>query len=294
MADEWLAGGFQISEAKIFARKLEELEIAYISVTAGSHESFFLPHAMNQSRKEGYSAGLAAEITEVVSSTPVIATGRIVRPTLAEEILRDNKADLIGLARTLFADPLWPNKVFEGREKDIHFCRCCNACVMCVIKDEPVMCSSWNRFKRANIEIQLKQKKTMWNKVLIAVDDSESSLEAVEYAGHMIGREQKITLFSILDTEHGIKTAEKKRAELLAQAKGHLQGTGINETDIQIKIARKKNGVAEDILEEVKKGEYGSIILGKSSVSRAHQLLHGSISNYIVAHAKDCGVWVID
>jgi 2,4-dienoyl-CoA reductase-like NADH-dependent reductase (Old Yellow Enzyme family)/nucleotide-binding universal stress UspA family protein len=294
LADEWLAGGFQISEAKIFARKLEELEIAYISVTAGSHESFFLPHAMNQSRKEGYSAGLAAEITEVVSSTPVIATGRIVRPTLAEEILRDNKADLIGLARTLFADPLWPNKVFEGREKDIHFCRCCNACVMCVIKDEPVMCSSWNRFKRANIEIQLKQKKTMWNKVLIAVDDSESSLEAVEYAGHMIGREQKITLFSILDTEHGIKTAEKKRAELLAQAKGHLQGTGINETDIQIKIARKKNGVAEDILEEVKKGEYGSIILGKSSVSRAHQLLHGSISNYIVAHAKDCGVWVID
>ena len=295
LADEWLAGGLHIREAKIFAKNLEELGIAYISVTAGSHESFFLPHVMNQARKEAYVAGLAAEMREVVSSTPVIATGRIVRPALAEEILRDNKADLIGLARVLFADPLWPNKVFEGREKDIHFCRCCNECVLCVIKDEPVMCSRWNKFKRANIDIQLKQKRRKWEKVLIAMDDSEGSLEAVEYAGHMIGREQRVTLFSVLDIEHGIEAAEKKREKLLAQAKGHLKRTGMNESDIQIKIARKKKGVAEDILEEVNKGEYGSIILGKGSASRTRQLLFSSsISNYIVQHARACGVWVID
>jgi len=159
MADELLAGGLHVKEAKIFANKLEKLGIAYISVTAGSHESFFLRHVMNQTRKEGYANSLAAEIKAAVSSTPVITTGRIIRPAFAEEILRDNKADLIGLARTLFADPLWPNKVLEGREKNILFCNCCNACLLCVIKDEPVICSMCDNSKKTNINLQLKQEK---------------------------------------------------------------------------------------------------------------------------------------
>lgn len=293
LADEWLAGGFDIKEARIFAQNLEKLGVAYLSVTAGTYESFFLPQIMNQFRKEGYITPLAKQITEVVS-TPVIAAGRIVRPALAEQILRNNEADLIGLARTLFADPLWPNKVLEGRESEIIFCRNCNTCLLCAIKDEPVICGRWDKFKRMNLDIQLKQKRKKWEKILIAMDDSEDSLEAIEYAGHMIGKGQKVTLFNVLTTEREIEIAKKKVEGLLAQAKGHLQDTGIDENDIEIKVAIKKKGVAEDILEEVKKGEYGSVILGKRGVSKAHKLLFGSISNYIVQHAKDCGVWVID
>ena len=157
LADELLAGGLHVREAKIFASQLEKLEIAYISVTAGSHESFILRNVINQTRKEGYVGNLAAEIKAAVSSTPIITAGRIIRPVFAEEMLRDNKADLIGLARTLFADPLWPNKVFEGKERNILFCNCCNACLLCVIKDEPVICSRWDNSKRTNIAIQLKQ-----------------------------------------------------------------------------------------------------------------------------------------
>ena len=293
LADEWLPGGFDIKEARIFAQNLEKLGVAYLSVTAGIYESFFLPETTNQFRKEGYITPLAKQITEVVL-TPLVATGRIVRPTLAEEMLRNNEADLIGLARTLFADPLWPNKVSEGRESEIVFCRCCNTCLLCVIKDEPAICATWDKFKRMNLDIQLKQKRKKWEKILIAMDDSEDSLKAVEYACHMISKGQKVTLFNVLTTERGIEIAEKKVEGLLAQTKGYLQGTGINENDIEIKVAIKKKGVAEDILEEVKKGEYGSIILGKRHVSRTRQLLFGSISNYIVQHAKDCGVWVID
>jgi 2,4-dienoyl-CoA reductase-like NADH-dependent reductase (Old Yellow Enzyme family) len=156
LADELLAGGLHIKESKIFAGKLEKLEIAYISVTAGSHESFILRNVMNQTRKEGYVGNLAAEIKAAVSSTPIITAGRIIRPVFAEEMLRDNKTDLIGLARTLFADPLWPNKVFDGKERDILFCSCCNECLLCVIKDKPVICSKWDNSKRTNIDIQLK------------------------------------------------------------------------------------------------------------------------------------------
>jgi len=294
LADEWLPGGFDIKEAKIFAQNLERLGVAYVSVTAGTYESFFLPEIMNRLREEGYAAHLAGQITEVVSTTPVVAAGRIVRPALAEKILRNNEADLIGLARGLFADPLWPNKVFERKESKIVFCTCCNTCLVCVIKGEPVICGRWGKFKKMNLDIQLKEKRKKWEKILISMDDSEDSLEAVEYAGHMIGNDQKITLFNVLTSEREIEIAKKKMEALLAQAKGQLQGTGINENDIEIKVAIKKKGVSHDILEEVKKGEYGSIILGKGSASRTHQLLFGSISNYIVQHAKDCGVWVID
>ena len=159
LAKEWLGDGFDVGEAKIFAKNLEKRGVAYLSVTAGSHESFFLPYAMNQSRKEGYTAPLARQIIEVVSTTPVIATGRIVRPSLAEEILGNNEAHLIGLARTLFADPLWPTKVLEGRENEIVCCKCCNTCLLCVIKDEPVVCGQWDEFKRINLDVQLGQKR---------------------------------------------------------------------------------------------------------------------------------------
>ena len=176
LADEWLSRGFDTGQAKIFAQNLEKLAIAYLSVTAGTYESFFLPEIMNQSRKEGYIVPLARQITEVVSSTPVIVAGRIVRPALAEEILRNGEADLVGLARSLFADPLWPSKVMEGREDKIAFCRCCYGCLLSVINDEPVTCRRWDKFRRVNVGIQLKQKKKKWEKILIAVDDSEDSL----------------------------------------------------------------------------------------------------------------------
>ena len=292
LADECLAGGLDIEEAKIFAQNLERLGIAYVSVTAGTYESFFLPEIINRCRKEGYITDLARPIKEVVSTTPVIAAGRIIRPAIAEKILRSNEADLIGLARTLFADPHWPNKVFEGKESEIVFCRCCNTCFLCVIKDEPVICARWDKFEKMKLHIELEQKRKKWEKVLIAMDDSEGSVAAVKYAGHMIDKGQKVTLFNVLTTEHGIETAKKEMEDFLAQVKGHLQDMGMN--DIEIKIATKEKGVAEDILEEVERGEYGSIIVGKRGISRARQLLFGSVSSYIVQHAEDCGVWVID
>jgi 2,4-dienoyl-CoA reductase-like NADH-dependent reductase (Old Yellow Enzyme family)/nucleotide-binding universal stress UspA family protein len=294
LADEWLADGFGFEEAKVFAERLEFLGIAYLSVTAGTYESFFLPEIMNQSRKEGYLASLAGQIKSAVSATPVIVAGRIIGPLLAEEILRNNDSDLIGLARTLFTDPQWPNKVAEGKENEILVCKCCNTCLMRVINNEPAVCSRWDKLKRMDLDVQLKQKRARWKRILIAVDDSESSLEAVEYAGHMIGRGKKVTLFSIARKQGETGSAVRNREALLVQAKGLLEATGMDERDVEIKVASEQKGIVEDILGELETGDYGSIVLGRKGMSRTKQLLFGSISNYIVHHAKNCGVWVID
>jgi 2,4-dienoyl-CoA reductase-like NADH-dependent reductase (Old Yellow Enzyme family)/nucleotide-binding universal stress UspA family protein len=294
LADEWLAGGFGFDEAEIFARHLEKQGIAYLSVTAGTYESFFLPHIMNRSRKEGYLASLAGKIKGVVPKTPVIVAGRIIGPFLAEEILRKNDGDLIGLARPLFTDPQWPSKVCRGKEKDILFCRGCNTCLMRVINNEPVVCSRWDKLKRMDLDVRLRHRRATWEKILISMDDSENSLEAVEYAGHMIGRGKKVTLFSIVKRQPETAAAIEARHALLIQAQALLKATGMGEEDIDIKVRVEHNGIEEDILEELKEGGYGSIVLGRRGMSRTQQLLFGSISNYIVHHAKNCGVWVID
>lgn len=58
---------------------------------------------------------------------PVITAGRM-DEDLAERVLRDGDADIIGLGRTLWADPEFPNKVKEERFEDIVRCTRCSSC----------------------------------------------------------------------------------------------------------------------------------------------------------------------
>jgi 2,4-dienoyl-CoA reductase (NADPH2) len=55
-----------------------------------------------------------------------MACNRISDPLLADQILRDGQADLIGLARGLIADPELPNKASQGRFDEINRCIACN------------------------------------------------------------------------------------------------------------------------------------------------------------------------
>ena len=47
------------------------------------------------------------------------AVGRIQSPELAEDILKEGKADLIGLGRALICDPEFPNKLAQGKAGEI-------------------------------------------------------------------------------------------------------------------------------------------------------------------------------
>lgn len=78
-----------------------------------------------------YGAGalvpIAATIKKVVS-TPVLISGRIY-PELAEKVLRQGKADFIGMTRRLQADPELPNKLASGRVDEIAPCTACSHCL---------------------------------------------------------------------------------------------------------------------------------------------------------------------
>jgi len=143
LADEWLPDGLSLAESSRFAPALAAAGIAYLSVMGGTYESFFLPEIVEKCKQNGYMVDLAAAIKGRVS-VPVITAGRIADGALAEEIVMQEKADLIGLARVLWADPDWPQKVREGRESEIIPCDPeCDTCMQMVMRGKPAFCVRW-------------------------------------------------------------------------------------------------------------------------------------------------------
>ncbi|MFC1904716.1 FAD-dependent oxidoreductase [Chloroflexota bacterium] len=132
-ADEFMEGGHTVDDTKAVAVLLEKAGIHFLDVEAGWEEA---PTALVQnSVPRGDFAYLAEEMKKVVS-IPVVAAYRINEPDIAEEILTEGKADLIGLARALNADAEFANKALEGRFDEI---RCCIACCRCLDEIFPAM-----------------------------------------------------------------------------------------------------------------------------------------------------------
>ena len=87
-----------------------------------------LPDGLDGSRHgAGFWVPLAESVKKSVS-IPVIATAGI-DAEMGEEILRQGRADFIGMTRRLLADPELPNKVAEGRLEDIAPCTRCLSCI---------------------------------------------------------------------------------------------------------------------------------------------------------------------
>jgi len=125
-AEEFMEGGHTLEDSKKVVSILEAAGVKAIDVEAGWHECPVPLVAMSVPR--GAFVYLAEEIKKVVN-VPVVAAYRINTPELAEQILAQGKADLIGLGRALLADPEFPNKAKEGRSDEIRTCIACSNCL---------------------------------------------------------------------------------------------------------------------------------------------------------------------
>lgn len=126
-AEEFVEGGITIKDSPQMARMLADAGAAYISVTCGLRETH--DKAMDtMSATEGWKLYIWEAIKNAVN-IPVIAGGGLRTPAYCAGLLQGGKADFIGLARPLFADPHWPNKVESGRIEDICPCISCLECL---------------------------------------------------------------------------------------------------------------------------------------------------------------------
>ncbi len=121
---EYLEGGITIQESIETVKILERYGVNAIHVSGGTHrntDKLVVPMYWPR----GYHVWAAEEIKKRVE-IPVVVSGSVTTPELAEEILKGGKADFISLARPLLADPYFPKKAEEGRSEEITPCIRCN------------------------------------------------------------------------------------------------------------------------------------------------------------------------
>ena len=148
-ADEEVPDGLHPEQTAGLAQELEKRGAAYLSVMAGSYDAYSLSEYREKEKKEAYMAHYAGEIKRAASKTPIITAGRIKTPETADKILREGTADLIGLARVLLADPLWPQKAKGEVSEPIVECDPnCSFCMKRTGSGKPAFCARWEKTHR--------------------------------------------------------------------------------------------------------------------------------------------------
>jgi nucleotide-binding universal stress UspA family protein len=156
----------------------------------------------------------------------------------------------------------------------------------------------------------------MAQKILLAIDDSENAIRAVEFVANTFTADNRITLFNVVqDTatmcemnspeltpyftsqQSSFCLLEEKKKELVTEAlqksKTILLDAGFEEKNITIKAELKKDGVARDIIKEAQ-SDYNIIVMGKRGISGIKDFLLGSISQKVFNLAKNISVLFVN
>ena len=139
-AEERIAGGIFIEDSIEISKLLESHGADALHITAGMLETAELvcpPMAIEKGCYSNYARAIKEHV-----NIPVISVGRINTPFIAEKIVTEGRADLVSLGRPLIADPDFPNKVSERREKEIRPCISCNqGCIKRLYQNLDITCT---------------------------------------------------------------------------------------------------------------------------------------------------------
>ena len=138
-ADEKVQGGYGLEEGVRLAKVLEREGVNALDVSAGIYES--MPWVfLCQGTPAGALLPLAAAVRAEVK-IPVIAVGGLGwDPVLANEAIRNGRADMVSLGRSLLCDPDLPNKIREDKIHQIRRCIRCNDCVGFIFPGKALAC----------------------------------------------------------------------------------------------------------------------------------------------------------
>ena len=257
---EYVTGGITIEESIEIAKALENAGVDVLHISGGSRyvtgDTIVLPAY----HSEGFNVWAAAEIKKAVN-IPVIASGAITTPELAEQILEERKADFIGLARPLFADPYFPKKAKEGRVDDIVPCiRCNDGClrperrrfgsVRCTVN---VSVGKEDKFK---IEPVAQPKR------VAVVGGGPGGLEAARVAG-LLGHE--VTLFE--KRELGGLLIEASTPEFKIGLKRLIKYYSTQIRKLKIKVVKKEVNV-----EDFRRTKFDAIIVAVGSTPQSLEI----------------------
>jgi nucleotide-binding universal stress UspA family protein len=147
--------------------------------------------------------------------------------------------------------------------------------------------------------------------VLIAVDNSENAMRAVDHAGFILsGTEVMVTVFhskrdlrrfvpkEVLQEFPGVqKFWQKKAGDMVApymkKARSKLLQAGLAENQISVKVIDGSRSAARDILNEAEENAIGTVILGRKGYSNVEDYSMGSTTKKVLDRASDMTVCIV-
>jgi len=164
----------------------------------------------------------------------------------------------------------------------------------------------------------------MAHKILVAVDGSDASERALQYAAKMAIdlADTQLTLFHVgeplrvaavdhdrlpgdteIEKTHEVHSEEidtyeakeeQQDAEMFRYLKYRAQQLGLKPEQVETKLANYVENVSDEIITEAEEGDYEAICLGRQGRSSVREFFLGSVSERVVRHAKGCAVWVVE
>jgi len=152
--------------------------------------------------------------------------------------------------------------------------------------------------------------------MLVAFDDSDNAMRAIEFIVKTFNPDSRMTLFYViqdsialcdmnspeltpyfLTQQSAFCALEEKKKDLvnetMQKAKALLTGAGFKEKNIEMKLEKKKSGVARDIINEAHSG-YDLIVIGRRGLSGIMEFILGSVSQKVLQSAKDISVLIVN
>jgi nucleotide-binding universal stress UspA family protein len=148
------------------------------------------------------------------------------------------------------------------------------------------------------------------SKIMVAIDGSESALKAVDHVIFMVGENPdiQVTLLHITprlrdyctiefddkgDIVEDVITQGDKRCvdDFYTHAQKKFEEAGIKESQIDIKQVTSKINIGKAIVDEARKGDYGTVVVGRRGTNNSFFM--GNVSRHVLINATDCAVWLV-
>ena len=145
-------------------------------------------------------------------------------------------------------------------------------------------------------------------KILMAVDGSPTSTQAVEFVVDFLGSAgYEVCLFHVIRgfgtvlpanpefiiPVDSVELLKSEMAVIFDDLKEKLVSAGVEPEKISEKIVEGVYSRSGAIAKEAKEGGYGAIVVGRRGLSRVEEFFIGRVSNKVIHSARDHTVWVI-
>jgi nucleotide-binding universal stress UspA family protein len=151
-------------------------------------------------------------------------------------------------------------------------------------------------------------------KILVALDGSEQSREALRYVARLLDNKKfEVVLFHVSDhISESFWKLEKEAAfrhkiakiqawekhqqtlirKCMEEERKILIDSGFSKEAVQLRIKPRKIGIAQDIIDESTR-DYSAVVVGRRGMSELKDLVIGTVANKLVERLTHIPVWVV-